>query len=417
MSGASFILAINLFLSGLLAGAFMTIAMYDARRISARWLVLSNLLCMTYLVVEFGIPAFDDARLPVAAAFAFFLASTIAYNFGVARKYEVALPAAPMLAFLAGASAILYFAQDLPRHSMMRMMAYQLPYAAMQLIAVGIIWRSRQRMELADRLLMAMLAGSAAQFAAKPFIAHALGGWGSAPQDYLQTVYAMTSQTLGTVFAMGVAVLTLIVLIRDVMSDANAKSEVDALSGVFNRSGFMAHGGQALRGASRKGAPVSLVIADLDHFKQINDGFGHAAGDRVIEVFAGLLAQAAGQGHVVGRIGGEEFAVLLTGTNLGGARLFAEGVRTAYGVLPIEGLPESRRCTASFGIAELNGQEGLGDLMRRADEALYAAKKEGRNRVRAASAVPGASTPQTPRADPQRQGLSSGISPSERPYM
>ncbi|MET3661591.1 GGDEF domain-containing protein [Aquamicrobium ahrensii] len=387
MGGASFILAINLFLSGLLAGAFMMIAVHDVRRVPARWLVLSNLLCMTYLVAEFGIPAFENARLPVVLAFSLFLASTITYNFGVARKYDVVLGWTPMLAFFTGATVLLYFAQDLPRHSTARMMAYQLPYAVMQLVAAGIIVKSRQRMELADRLLMAALLGSGVQFAAKPFLAHALGGWGNAPQEYVQTAYAMASQSLGTIFAMAVAVLTLVVLVRDVMSDANARSEIDALSRLFNRSGFMAHAGQALRAAPHTGAPVSLVIADLDHFKQINDGFGHATGDSVIELFAGLLAQGAGQGHVVGRIGGEEFAVLLTGTNLGGARLFAEGVRTAYEMRPIDGLPETRRCTASFGIAEGLPQESLGDLMRRADEALYVAKKEGRNRVRVASAT------------------------------
>ena len=97
MSGASFILAINLFLSGLIAGAFMMIAVYDARRVSARWLVFTNLLCMAYLIVEFSIPAFENARLPVVAAFALFLASTIAYNIGLARRYGVTFPGAPLL--------------------------------------------------------------------------------------------------------------------------------------------------------------------------------------------------------------------------------------------------------------------------------------------------------------------------------
>ncbi|MGS1094588.1 diguanylate cyclase [Aquamicrobium terrae] len=382
MSGASFILAINLFLSGLLAGAFMMIAVYDARRISARWLVVSNLLCMAYLVVEFGIPAFDNARLPVVLAFALFLAATMAYNFGLARKYEVALAWVPMAMFFVGASVFLYFAQELPRQSTVRMMAYQGPYAAMQLVAACIIWASRQRLELIDRLLMGTLVGSAAQFAAKPFLAHALGGWGSAPQEYLQTAYAMASQSLGTVFAMAVAVLTLVVLVRDVMADANARSEIDALSRLFNRNGFMTHADQALREAARRGLPVSLAIADLDHFKEINDGFGHAAGDRVIETFGGLLARSAGRGHVVGRIGGEEFAILMPQVNLGGARLFAEGVRGAFSDRPVEGLPPAHRCTASFGIAEMLPQERLGDLMRRADEALYAAKKGGRDQVR-----------------------------------
>ncbi len=386
MNGASFILAINLFLSGLLAGAFMMIAVYDARRVAARWLVFTNLLCMAYLIVEFSIPAFADARLPVVLAFALFLASTIAYDVGLARKYEVALGRAPLLLFLAAASALVYLAQDLPRQSIARMMAYQLPYAVMQFAGVGIIWASRQRPEPLDRLLMATLAGSAVQFAAKPFLAHALGGWGTAPQRYLHTSYAMASQSLGTIFAMAVAVLTLVVLVRDVMRDATARSEIDALSGLLNRGGFQRHAEQALRHAARHGMPVSLMVADLDHFKTVNDSFGHAAGDHVIEAFAGLLKDAAARGHIAGRLGGEEFAILLPGANLAAARLFAEGARSAFAVTPVLGLPPRHRCTASFGVAELRAQEGFASLMRRADEALYGAKKGGRDQVRTAAA-------------------------------
>ncbi|TIO39496.1 MAG: GGDEF domain-containing protein, partial [Mesorhizobium sp.] len=123
--------------------------------------------------------------------------------------------------------------------------------------------------------------------------------------------------------------------------------------------------------------PVALVIADLDHFKRINDSYGHACGDRVIETFAGLLREAAAEHHVAGRIGGEEFAIL-PGTNLAAARLFAEGARSAFGGLPIEGLPADHRCSASFGVAELAVDEDFSDLLRRADEALYAAKNAGR---------------------------------------
>jgi diguanylate cyclase (GGDEF)-like protein len=141
-------------------------------------------------------------------------------------------------------------------------------------------------------------------------------------------------------------------------------------------------------GAMRQGVPVALVIADLDHFKSINDNFGHASGDRVIETFAGSLREAAAGHHVAGRIGGEEFAIILPGTNLAAARLFAEGTRSAFGALRIDGLPADISCTASFGVAELHPGETTADLMRRADEALYLAKNAGRDCVRV-SAGPG----------------------------
>jgi diguanylate cyclase (GGDEF)-like protein len=385
MSGANFILAINLFVAGVMAAAFMAIAVYDSGRRAARWLALGYVLGVAYLLVEASIPAFGNARLMVVASFAVFLCATIAFNVGLARKYQVSPPLRTMLCFLAVASLAVYLVQDMPRQSQARMMTYQLPYAAMQFIGFGIVWVSAVERRRLDWLLLGTLAVSAMQFASKPFIAHALGGWGANPQAYLQTRYAMASQALGTVFSLSIALLVLAILVRDVLVEATLRSEADALSRLLNRGGFQNRAAAALHDALHRGARVSLVIADLDHFKAINDSFGHASGDRVIECFAGFLRMTAARHHVIGRIGGEEFAVLLPGTNLAAARLFAEGIRSTFATLPVVGLPPDHRCSASFGVAELQLGESLEDLMRRADDALYGAKKAGRDQVRVAA--------------------------------
>ncbi len=382
MSGANFILLINLSVAGLLAASFMAVAFHDVGRAPARWLAFGYLLGMAYFAVEFSIPVFADARPVVVAAFAVFLGATIAFNGGLARKYDVAPPWPPMLFFLFVTTVAVYFVQDLPRQSLARMMAYQLPYAVMQFVGLAIVWSSRQRLARLDRILMAVLAASGLQFASKPFIAHALGGWGANPQAYVQSSYALVSQSLGTVFGLALALLMLAILVRDVLAEATSKSETDTLSRLLNRGGFTRHAEQAVLGAVRQGVPVALVIADLDHFKGVNDSFGHASGDRVIETFASFLREAAASHHVAGRIGGEEFAIILPGTNLAAARLFAEGARSAFGALPIDGLPVDNRCTASFGVAELHPSEDFADLMRRADQALYQAKNAGRDCVR-----------------------------------
>jgi diguanylate cyclase (GGDEF)-like protein len=128
--------------------------------------------------------------------------------------------------------------------------------------------------------------------------------------------------------------------------------------------------------------PVSLVICDLDHFKAVNDTWGHAAGDRVIAAFSATLRESAAGHHVVGRIGGEEFAALLPGFNLPAARLFAESVRMAFAGRAIEGFPEGESFTASFGVAEIAPGETAASLLLRADLALYEAKRAGRDCVR-----------------------------------
>ncbi|QKD01095.1 GGDEF domain-containing protein [Mesorhizobium loti] len=389
MSGANFILLINLSVAGLLAASFMAVAFHDVGRAPARWFAFGYFLGMAYSAIEFSIPAFTDARIPVVTAFAVFLGATMAFNAGLARKYGVAPPWPPMLFFLVAATMAVYFVQDLPRQSLTRIMAYQLPYAVMQFVGLAIVWSSRQRRGRLDRILMAVLAASAVQFASKPFIAHALGGWGANPQAYLQSSYALVSQSLGTVFALALALLMLGILVREVLADVTSKSETDTLSGLLNRGAFTRQAELAVLGAIRQGVPVALVIADLDHFKRINDSFGHASGDRVIETFAGFLREAAAGHHVAGRIGGEEFAIILPGTNLAAARLFAEGTRSAFGALPIDGLPADISCTASFGVAELHPGETIADLMRRADEALYLAKNAGRNCVRASAGPEG----------------------------
>ncbi len=146
------------------------------------------------------------------------------------------------------------------------------------------------------------------------------------------------------------------------------------------------------------------MIADLDRFKALNDRHGHAAGDRVIAEFAARLRIAAGTRGVAGRLGGEEFAVLLPLADPAAARLLAEAVRAVFSAEAIDGLPPEVRVTASFGVAARSGDESLADLMRRADEALYHAKKGGRDSVR----VSYQRAPETPAGGPAQNGLNDG---------
>lgn len=383
MTGAGFILTINLFVAGLLAAAFVTIAAYDRRRESARWFALAYTIGMTNFLFEFAIATFGTSTVLVLAAYAALLAALTVFNIGVARKYAVPVPKIMMGIVFAASIAACYVTIGMPRQSFMRMLVYQSPYFIMQAIAIGLVVQARQRTAL-DNVLVALLAASSLQFLSKPFLFKVFGGTGASPDQYLATQYALFSQSMGTIFAIAVALMLLIVLVRDVLADANTRSETDMLSGLLNRGGFEAHAAEALREAGRLGVPVSLVISDLDHFKSINDNFGHAAGDTVIVTFAGFLRSAMAGHHVAGRIGGEEFAILLPGTNLVAARLFAEGARNAFASLTVEGMPATKRFTASFGVAELAGGETISDLMERADKALYLAKNSGRDCVKIA---------------------------------
>ncbi len=380
MSGATFIIVINLVLSGLITASFLTMSIQAPVRRAARLLACAYAGGLAYYLIEFGIRFFGHSAPIMAFSAAVLLLGMSAFNAGLANLYRVRSPLYESLAIVAAGTLIAYFVSDLPRHSFTRMMAFQCAYFAMQAIAAGIVIAGARRS--LDRVLAAVLAASALHFLSKPFIAHAVGGWGENPSAYLDSYYAMVSQTLATIFALTIAIVTMVIVVGDIVRDATAKSETDTLSGLRNRRGFESRAVHSIERARRKGLPVSVVACDLDHFKAVNDTYGHAAGDIVLAAFASFLEQAASPGHIAGRIGGEEFAILLPGTNLSAARLFAEGARSAFSAMTIEGLPRERRFTASFGVAELAIGETLDTLMRRADDALYQAKRDGRDLVR-----------------------------------
>ena len=381
MGGAVFILAINMSVAGLLAAAFFVVGLYDRVQSASRWLALAYLCGAGYSAVEAVIPFFENATPPVVFGFAVFLGATMLFNAGVSAKYGVRCPWRLMAVLFVISVAAVWAAQDLPRHAFPRMMAYQAPYAVMQAIAVALILSKRPRRRI-DTAFAVLLAASAAHFLAKPFVAYAVGGWGADPQAYLRSDYALFSQTASAVFGLAVALTMFVVLVRDSFLEMAVRSETDALSGLLNRRGFERRADAAMLAAIDQGLPVSLVIVDIDNFKSVNDTYGHAAGDKVIAAFSAFLGSVASNHHVAGRIGGEEFAIVLPGTNLMAARLFAEGARNALAGMPVEGLPETRRVTASFGVAELLPGESASSLMRRADAALYEAKNSGRDCVR-----------------------------------
>lgn len=159
--------------------------------------------------------------------------------------------------------------------------------------------------------------------------------------------------------------------------------DVDEGTGCLNRRGFAARLESAAADGMRTGAPVALLALDLDHFKQVNDRFGHLAGDAVLGEVSATLMETVGERGVVARLGGEEFAVLLPGTDAEGAGVMAEQVLAALRGRRLQALPASVRLTMSIGIAsERILDHGTSDSLRaRADEALYAGKRSGRDRA------------------------------------
>jgi diguanylate cyclase (GGDEF)-like protein len=158
----------------------------------------------------------------------------------------------------------------------------------------------------------------------------------------------------------------------------------DPLTGLRNRRGFLAESATALARCARAGQEVAVVMIDLDRFKSINDVHGHAAGDAVLRATAEAVAAGLRAGDLPGRLGGEEFALLLPDADLDAAAATAERLRTALTAAVQH--PGGARVTASFGVARV-GEEGLDAALAAADAALYRAKQGGRDRVVVAGAA------------------------------
>jgi diguanylate cyclase (GGDEF)-like protein len=156
----------------------------------------------------------------------------------------------------------------------------------------------------------------------------------------------------------------------------------DPLTGIFNTRMYYTVGEQIFQLAQRDKKPLSLLFIDIDHFKRINDEYGHDTGDKVLMKVAQAITGALRKSDVTARIGGEEFAVILPNTDIHGGNKIAEKIRESVELLECDEKDKVLQVTASIGVGMITDTDnGLDDIKRRSDEAMYQAKRTGRNRV------------------------------------
>jgi diguanylate cyclase (GGDEF)-like protein len=164
--------------------------------------------------------------------------------------------------------------------------------------------------------------------------------------------------------------------------DALALAQKDSLTGICNRAALDESLVSEANLAGRHRTPLSIVVFDIDHFKSINDRYGHSMGDQAIKTVVNCAQACARSTDMVFRYGGEEFVMLLRNTTLDGARLLAERIRRKVEKLECQGKRKPITMTISVGVATLEAGEAPRNLFERADKALYEAKRNGRNQVR-----------------------------------
>ncbi|WDZ78916.1 GGDEF domain-containing protein [Ensifer adhaerens] len=378
MGGAISLLAVNFIIAQIFTAAFLTIAAKSRQRRAALWCGAGFAVASLAAVCEAIVP-FSSAPRPFAiGAFACMLGGFCLLRFGLGLFYQVPVRWPVLGVWFVAGVALDMAIYDLPRGTWQHAIPYQMPFFLIQLWTASVVLRSGRR-SFFDWLLFGLLALCSLYYLVKIYAAVAAGS-GATAQDYVSSPFALISQALGAMLIVGAGLAMLGVMVKDIVDDVQARSEIDLLSGLYNRRGFMDRVIPLLHARATQ-TPGTLILADLDRFKLVNDTYGHLAGDEVIRRFARVLMDVMPNRAVAGRLGGEEFAVFLPCTDLSEARVVAHGMRAAIMSQQIVGLPEAARVTASFGVTAVGSGEALDPVMQRADMALYSAKANGRNRV------------------------------------
>lgn len=382
MQGAVFALVVNIAVAALFAASFAVIAFTNPSHRRTVGFAVSYAVGMLTPVSEFLLPLFNWPAPFMIASYCSFLAGLLIMPIALSIFYRTPAPWKTAGAVFLGAIVLRWLLWGGERNTMPYEFLFQLPFFFAAALSCRVMFRARRggALEVAAMIMFGLVA---LHFPVKSFFAVAFGS-GQTAAHYTASTYALLSQASTGILLTATGLLVLLVTVQDIILESKSASETDALSGLANRRGFDLHAARVLSHAAQFRAPVSVIVFDIDHFKEINDTLGHAAGDRVIRSFSQLLRCTLPTASVIGRIGGEEFAVLAERTSKEVARLGAEAVRIATA----RGEPDLPFFTVSGGVTEILPGEMLGDAMRRADKALYEAKRQGRDRIRVAD-VPG----------------------------
>ncbi|MEL7272004.1 MAG: GGDEF domain-containing protein [Pseudomonadota bacterium] len=387
MGGAYYIMMVNLAIGVVLLCGFVAFWLYKPSRKAPLFLAIATLFFLGSRGLELLAP-FVDA--PWHDAFRFFLygvnlAAGVLLGVGISIHYRLDPHWKKVgFGFLAGL-ALTWMVLDMERNSVVRLVLNQLPIVIAITVPALRIGLKPDKNTL-DKVLVGALSLFSLNLMSRPLILALLGPMGANVSSFHTTDYALIASLSLAIVTMVTACVLMMVLVADLVSDLARKSQTDPLSRLYNRRGFEERAAKLIDQAGRAQVQVSLIVCDIDHFKAINDAYGHAVGDIVIAGMGELLKSSTRKTDLTGRIGGEEFCILLWNTDEQDAQRLANAVCAALPAIDFAELAGTRPVTASFGVAQWHDGLGAGGVGRDAlfalaDEALYGAKSDGRNRV------------------------------------
>jgi len=260
-----------------------------------------------------------------------------------------------------------------------RLVIVNMGYGVMFAMGVTTLLTAKRR-NVIDVAIIAVMAFQAADFLIRPTLTLLFEQSIPAAVYRDSIYYSLIGLVLGV---KGVTTATVLIgaTIAEWTTTLRESGERDALSGLRNRGAFEESMRNLLPRAQAEGRPLSLVVVDIDHFKKVNDIWGHQAGDEAIAGIGKLIGKMVRGCDTAGRIGGEEFCIAIWNCPNNAGEQLADRIRQGFAALKHSGLSDDVRLTASFGVATARDGEAYEQLFARADAALYRAKSNGRNRV------------------------------------
>ncbi|MBY8822929.1 GGDEF domain-containing protein [Sphingomonas colocasiae] len=379
MTPAIVILSVLFFTSAILC-IMMTLAWLHfgrARHISI-WAVAYGLGALQWVVNALGVLLEPGNPLPVIAASLVVLGSSALVPVGALQRAgrPVHLPAFIAIGLIFAIWIVLVYT-ILPNRALQGAVSNLFAVIMMPIAAIA-IWPRHRRPNAPELAFIVMLVIFTLYQLALSGSALFIGPDGD--RDAIERYRMILGIGLPPVY-IGTGIAAVFLIAGDLSESLQQLVTRDGLTGALNRRGLEQAATIAMANARRRGRPFTVVICDIDHFKRINDRFGHAAGDRALISFADNVQAVVREVDMFGRLGGDEFCLLLSDLAPADAGDVVERIRAEVAGISVEDKPDLA-FTASFGVAGFDdGDLWFGQILQRADQALYQAKEAGRNRI------------------------------------
>ncbi|MGB7336022.1 MAG: GGDEF domain-containing protein [Salaquimonas sp.] len=359
------------------AAAFFVIYFYSKKKLSIALFGVSYLLGGAVLILDILRSGFSEVTSSLMLN-SLYLLTLAVLTAAFALHFEKKIPYKMMMLVATATLSIMLWYLLVDYNITMRTASMNFGSALILLPAIGIV--PRKNCSVIYKAIFWALVITFAQFYIRTGLTIYLADQPLSMENYRNSIYLIGFHFSVALAAVGLALTLCIAIGIEEVTNMRRLAETDPLSGLVNRRGFEQEACSQIGLSNQRKVPLSLIVCDIDHFKNINDTYGHDVGDKIIKGFGRIIQSGCRRTDLVARIGGEEFCILLPVATKEMAFMVANSVREVFGKYQFPDLPEDAFCNASFGVSQIEPGENYQQLFKRADDALYQAKQTGRNK-------------------------------------